>query len=231
MEYSEVIIPVEDMINAGMYARLAKAKAGTLIVGTPHKKGGFAFLLQGTIKQIDGELNYEVSAPLVIATHPGSQRVAYALTDCVYCTVHTVESSSCEQAEVELFEGEPQITRIRNSYKALIASHGLDEEDIVANLQPAILEESDNFYIADSAISGKGVFASKDFDVSTCITIAVIDGQRLATSRYTNHSDIPNARFVDYNANSLALVSTKVILKDMEILVDYSERGLLCHQQ
>jgi hypothetical protein len=231
MEYSEVIIPIEDMINAGIYTRIAKAKAGTLIIGTPHKKGGFAFLLDGTIKQVDGSIEYEVSAPSVIATNAGTQRIAYAVTDCIYSTVHRVEATTCEEAEIELFEGEPQITRIRNSYKALIARHGLDEEAVVNSLQPCILEESDNFYLAPSPVNGTGVFAKKDFDPHTCITMAVINEQRLSTSRYVNHSDIPNARFIDYNETSIALVSTKFIQKDMEIFIDYGERGIICHQQ
>lgn len=229
---SEIIIPIEHAIVDGVYTRVASAKAGTMIIGNAHKKGGFAFLLSGTIKQIDGDLEYEVTAPTIIQTKAGSQRTAYVVTDCVYSTVHAVDATTFEEAELELFEGVSQITRIQNSYKGILTKLNMTDEEVQGIMEDCIVEDSDNFYLAPSTISGTGVFAKIDFSPNTCITMSVLDNQRLATSRYTNHSDIPNARFIDYNNDSLALVATRFISKDSEILIDYRERlGLLCHQQ
>lgn len=229
---SEIIIPIEHALVDGIYTRVASAKAGTLIIGNAHKKGGFAFLLSGTIKQVDGDIEYEVSAPTIIQTKAGSQRVAYAVTDCVYSTAHAVTSTTFDEAELELFEGISQITRIQNSYKSILTTLNLTDEEVKDLMGECLIEESDNFYLANSPINGIGIFAKVNFSPNTCITMSVVDNQRLATSRYTNHSDIPNARFIDYNENSLALVATRFITKDSEILIDYRERlGLLCHQQ
>lgn len=54
--------------------------------------------------------------------------------------------------------------------------------------------------------------------------MSVLDGNRLATVRYVNHSDIPNAKLVDYKDNSTTLVATENIPLGYEILIDYKRR-------
>lgn len=227
---SEQILPVQDFIQNGIYTRLTKIKAGLLLLGVIHKKAGVGFMMQGSMLiKTDGGKAIKVDSPLVIQTKAGSQRAVYALTDVVYCTTHSVDATTVEEAEKELFVEEPQITRIRNSYNSVIHRAGLTD-DIINEIMPmCIKEDSDKFYLGASSIHGTGTFANMAFSPGECIAMAVVDGTRLTTARYVNHSDIPNCRFLDYSNNSIALIATKYIQKDTELFVNYEER--LCLQR
>lgn len=226
-EVSETIIPIEHSVVDGVYTRIAYAKAGCIVVGCTHKKGGTAILLSGVIRQIDGDNKYEISAPKIFNTEAGTQRIALALTDCVYATTHSVVSNNVDDAEKEIFVEEPQITRIRNNFKQMLIENKITNEDIHSemNLLPTIYEHSNNYYIDNSVIDGLGSFAKKEILKDDVIGIAVKDNQRLPLARYVNHSDIPNAKFVDLENGDIILIATVFIPLGNEIFVNYRERN------
>lgn len=221
----EAIIPIEHTLVDGVYTRIAYAVSGQIIVGCPHKKGGVAILLSGKIRQIDGDNKYEIEAPKIFNTQPGTQRMAMIIDDCTYMTVHSVSALTVEEAEKEVFEGIPQITRIRNSFNQLLLEYNLTDEKVHEEMErlPCTIEDSDKYYLGNSSIHGFGTFSKIDFKLGDTIAISILDGNRLATARYVNHSDIPNARLVDYK-DSVALVATDNIPKGYEILIDYTRR-------
>jgi len=222
----EAIIPVEHTLVDGTYTRIAYAVKGQVIVGCPHKKGGVAILLNGSIQQIDGDTKYTISAPKVFNTKADTQRAALALEDCTYMTVHSVKATTVEEAEKEVFEGVPQLTRIRNSFNSLLIEHNITEDDVNKEMEslPVTIEDSDKYYLGNSNIHGIGTFSKIEFKPGDVIAMSVLDGNRLATARYVNHSDIPNAKLVDYKENSVALVATEHIPIGYEILIDYKRR-------
>lgn len=224
---SETIVPIEHSIKDGTYTRIAYAKAGTLIVGCEHKKGGTAILLSGSIRQIDGELKYDIEAPKIFNTEPGTQRIAYAISDTVYATVHSVNSITVEDAEKEIFVQVPQITRIRNDFNSLLLSMDLTEDLVKEDMdsEELFIEDNTRYYLGNSCIHGIGCFTSSDINIGECIATASIDNQRFTTARYINHSDNPNAKFIDYK-DSTILIATKFIPKEYEILVNYRERKI-----
>lgn len=222
---AETILPIEDKIEAGVYTRTLFSPADTLIVGAAHKKAGVAILEKGTIKVIDGENRYMVSAPSMYNTPAGSQKIGYALTDVVFTTKHNVNATTTEEAEIELFEETPQITRIRNSYKDFIQSNDVKPSFPVSSMPV----ETDRYHLDKSIIHGTGVFTSKDFKAGECIGVAVLSDIAMPISQYTNHSDIPNAEIVYFNGGS-AIVALADIAKDNEVFIDYS-RSILCQQQ
>jgi len=221
----EAIIPIEHTLVDGVYTRIAYAVSGQIIVGCPHKKGGLAILLNGKIRQIDGDTKYEIESPKVFNTQPGTQRMAMVIEDCTYMTVHSVQAETVEEAEKEIFEGVPQLTRIRNSFNQLLLYHNLTDEEVHKEMEslPCTIEDSDKYYLGNSAIHGFGTFSKMQFKPGDTIAISILDGNRLATSRYVNHSDIPNAKLVDYK-DSVALVATDNIPIGYEILIDYKRR-------
>lgn len=228
---SETIIPIEHTVIDGVYTRIAYAPANCLIVGCAHKKGGSAFLMKGSIRQIDGDNKYEISAPFIFNTEQGTQRLAYTLTDTIYATTHSVSANTVEEAELEVFEQVPQITRIRNSFKSLLLSLNTTEEVIQEEMDSLdVINEQNSLYkIQPSSIHGLGCFSTTLLETGTCIAMAAINGNRLPTARYINHSDIPNARFIDYK-DGIALIAIKDIPIGYEILVNYKERKLLCQE-
>ena len=52
---------------------------------------------------IDGDEKYEISAPYIYNTAAGTQKLGLALNDCVFVTMHSVEATTTEEAEKELF--------------------------------------------------------------------------------------------------------------------------------
>lgn len=228
---SEIIIPIEHNIVDGLYTRIAYAPPDCLIVGCGHKKGGSAFLMKGSIRQIDGDNKYEISAPFIFNTEQGTQRVAYTLTDTIYATTHSVNAKTVEEAELEVFEQVPQITRIRNSFKSLLIALNTNEELIQKEMDSleVIDEQNDLYTIQQSPIHGLGCFVTTDILVGQCIAMAEVDGTRLPTARYINHSDIHNATFIDYK-DSIALVAIVDIPKGYEILVNYTQRKNTCQE-
>lgn len=217
---SEAIIPIEHSIVDGVYTRIAYAPANCIIVGCEHKQGGTAFLMQGSIRQIDGDLKYEISAPKIFNTEPGTQRVAYTLTDVIYATTHSTKASTVEEAEKELFIGESQLNRIRRSFNSLPIQIPKDTstKQIDGN-------HDKSYYFDKSAIHGNGVFANKQFNIGDCIGMYKVKDTKFIIADYLNHSDIPNAILVKYK-NSIAIVASKIIPERYEIFINYKE--LVC---
>lgn len=214
---SETIIQVEESIVDGVYTRIAYAPANCYILGCEHKQGGTAVLLKGKIKQIDGDASYEISAPFIFNTKPGSQRLAYTLEDTIYATIHSTTKFTTNEAVAELFIGTPQITRIKESFKSL---------DLPSNTGDLVLEHKTSmYYIDNSIIHGLGLFANKEINVGDTIAILDIDSISTGIKDYINHSDVPNAILLGYK-DSTALVCSKQIPYGYEIFINYKE--LIC---
>lgn len=90
--------------HGGMYCREVLHPEGVLIVGCVHKKEHFFVLSSGLLRIIDDDGAKEITGPTVICSKPGTKRAAYALTDCVIMTFHRLESTTLEEAEIELIE-------------------------------------------------------------------------------------------------------------------------------
>lgn len=223
---NEVLIPVEHSVVDGLYTRIAYAKQGSLIVGCAHKKGGTAVLLSGAIRQIDGENKCDIQAPTIFNTFAGTQRIAYAITDCTYATMHSVNSDNVLDAEKELFEQEPQITRIRNSFNRLLLEHNISNEQVNEEMNDQIthFEYSNIYYISESIIDGLGTMLKCDVIKGDTIGVAIRNGNRTPLARYINHSDIPNAYFIDLENRDVSLIAMVDIEKGEEVLVDYTKR-------
>lgn len=225
-EISETIIPIEHSVVDGVYTRIAYAKAGCIVVGCTHKKGGTAILLSGGIKQIDGDNKYEIFAPKIFNTEAGTQRVALALTDCTYATIHSVIATTVEEAEKEIFEEVPQITRIKNSFNELLLENKITDNNVQEFMDslPVTYEHSDTYIIEKSIIDGLGSMARKDIFKNEIIGVAIKDGNRMPLARYVNHSDIPNAKFIDNDDGNTILVAIVSIPMGNEIFVNYKEK-------
>lgn len=228
---SEVLIPIEHSLVDGVYTRIAYAKAGTIIAGCPHLKGGTAILLSGSIQQIDGEEKYEISGPRIFNTTAGSQRIAKVLTDCVYATCHCTEAKTVEEAEELLFVGVPQLTRIRKSYNSLLIELKTSDKEVQDEMDntPYTLEETNKYHIEFSIIHGKGCYASASYKKEDEIGVAIKNGERFGLARFVNHSDIPNCAFYRDENDTVILKAIRNINEGVELLVDYRKEKI-CQQ-
>jgi hypothetical protein len=91
---------------AGLYARELRIPAGTLLTGKVHKTEHLNILSAGTITVWTEEGMRTLSAPFTLVSQPGTKRVGYAHSDCVWTTVHATDETDLERLEAELVETE-----------------------------------------------------------------------------------------------------------------------------
>jgi hypothetical protein len=230
--HCEAICRVDDKIIDSMYIRTCYAPKGTLVVGCGHKKDGISILEKGAIRQIDGDDKYDIVAPCKLFTSAGTQRMAYAIEDTIYTTIHRVESDNCEDAEKELYDAVPQLTRIRNSYKSLLLEYSITEDDVQKEMasKEVVALENDMYEIRESFIQGVGCFTKKNINKGDIIEVSYLDGERRLTARYVNHSDIPNSRHIKCGeSGKISLIAIVDIPIGSEILTNYKET-IQCQQ-
>lgn len=93
-------LPTESLFHAGMYLRAVEMPADGLIVGKVHKCAHFLFLASGTLRI--GQDTFH--APRVIPSNPGTKRALYAVTDCLFFTIHRTDTTDVASAEAEMVE-------------------------------------------------------------------------------------------------------------------------------
>ena len=96
----------------GIYARELRIPAGTLLTGKVHRTEHLNILSAGEITVWTEDGMKRVSAPFTIVSRPGTKRVGFAHTDCVWTTIHGTEETDLERLEAELIEPEIAIAHV-----------------------------------------------------------------------------------------------------------------------
>ena len=86
--YPQLDLPLVHYFSEGVYGRELRIPAGTLLTGKIHKYSQLNVLLKGRILVLVGDQVEDLTAPQVIVSPPGTKRVAYAVEDCAWLTVH-----------------------------------------------------------------------------------------------------------------------------------------------
>jgi quercetin dioxygenase-like cupin family protein len=98
-EMPQIEIPVRHYFSQGLYAREISIPAGALITGKIHKYPQLNILSKGEMLLIsDGEVQ-RVQAPMTVCSPPGTKRAAYAVSDCVWTTIHATDETDVEKIE------------------------------------------------------------------------------------------------------------------------------------
>lgn len=94
-------LPVVHHFSRGVYARELRIPAGTTLTGKVHKFENLNILSQGEMSVSTENGVERVMAPFTIVSPPGTKRVAYAHTDCVWTTIHGTSETDLEKIEAE----------------------------------------------------------------------------------------------------------------------------------
>jgi len=86
--------PVKHHFANGLYGREIFNPADSIIVTKEHKAENISFLLSGTMSVITEDGMKILTGPMVFVTKPGTKRVIYSQTDCLFATVHPNPSNS-----------------------------------------------------------------------------------------------------------------------------------------
>lgn len=98
-EAPQTEMPVTNYFSEGVYGREIFIPAGTIIVGKIHKFSSLNVLVSGEIGVLTNDGMRRVSPPFVEVSPPGTKRVAYAITDTRWLTMHGTHETDIEKIE------------------------------------------------------------------------------------------------------------------------------------
>lgn len=87
-QYPQVELEVKHYFSKGVYARELYIPAGVILTGEIHKFENLNILSKGKIEVLTESGMVTAEAPFAIVSPAGTKRIARALTDCVWTTVH-----------------------------------------------------------------------------------------------------------------------------------------------
>ena len=89
-----------------MYARELFIPAGTVVVGALHKSKHLYMVVTGKCKASSQYETVDIEAPYIGETIPGTKRVIYAETDCVWIGFFPTQLTDIDEIEAALLEPE-----------------------------------------------------------------------------------------------------------------------------
>jgi hypothetical protein len=96
--------PPEHLFAPGIYARVLKMPAGSIIISKIHKTEHFCVALSGraTVVREDGAVREEIEGPRIMRTLPGTQRALYIHEDAVWVTFHVTDKTDVDEIEKDI---------------------------------------------------------------------------------------------------------------------------------
>ena len=94
--------PVKHSFADGCYIREIFNPAGELLVTKIHKKEHPFFLMKGKMSILTEDGVKHIQAPHHGITKPGTKRIIYTHTDCVFVTVHATDKTDVDEVEKEV---------------------------------------------------------------------------------------------------------------------------------
>jgi len=114
--------PLKQTLEGGLYTRELFMPKGHIIVSMIHRQQHPSFLLKGKVSYLtdSGEL-VTVTAPHLIFTQIGTQRVLYIHEDTNWCCVYKTDAKTFEEAEADVYTDDHEMlpAHIINKQKLL----------------------------------------------------------------------------------------------------------------
>lgn len=226
LEMPQVSCPVIHRFGPGVYIREVCIPANTFAVGHYQNFEHLNAMLKGRISALneDGSIT-ELVAPMLFVGKPG-RKIGYIHEDTVWLNIYQTEETDIEKLEscfitkskefnsqqLQLLKSEVDTT----DYKKLLGEFGFSEEQAreQAYNEDDIVSLPFGGYkikVADSAIEGRGLFATADIAEGEIIAPARIEGMRTIAGRFANHSVAPNAIMMQSEGLNINLVALKPI--------------------
>lgn len=95
----QIELPVNHYFSLGIYARELHIQKGVTLTGKIHKYEQLNILAKGKMKVLVGSIIKEIEAPFIVVSPPGTKRIAYALEDCVWITIHGTHETDIDLIE------------------------------------------------------------------------------------------------------------------------------------
>jgi hypothetical protein len=86
-------LKVKHYFSKGVYARELHIPAGVILTGEIHKFENLNILSKGKIEVLTEKGMQEVEAPFTVVSPSGTKRIARAITDCIWTTIHGTDEN------------------------------------------------------------------------------------------------------------------------------------------
>lgn len=97
----EAKIETKHYFSKGVYAREITIPAGTILTGHIHKYTNLNIISKGKIEVLVGDELQIIEAPAIIVSPPGTKRIARAIEDTVWTTIHGTDETNVDKIEQE----------------------------------------------------------------------------------------------------------------------------------
>lgn len=97
--FPQIELKVFHHFSKGVYARELHIPAGTVLTGQIHKFENLNILSKGVMQVSTEDGIITVTAPFTIVSPAGTKRIAHALTDCVWTTIHGTDETNIDEIE------------------------------------------------------------------------------------------------------------------------------------
>lgn len=239
----QVSCPVYHHFGPGLYMREVNLPAGSLVLGHKQRFTHQNIFLKGKMSFLnDDGSETEISAPMIFAAPPGRKCVR-VLEDVTWLNVYPTNERDIETLENTYLEKTDHWLDVEKrpvadpadieDFKSVLKEYGFTEEEVkkVSESEDDQIYWPDGTYsvgVYNSAIHGRGLFATADIKNGDIICPARIEKSRTPAGRYTNHSKNPNAKPV-LSGDNIHFVAIKDIQGCAggyfleEITIDYRE--------
>ena len=234
LKLPQAAIKTAHTFKPGVYERTITIPPWTVLTGAEHKTPYRVRLDKGTIAVNTDAGIVTLTAPCEFDAPAGVQRVGRVFEAEVIWTDIYANPDDCQDLatlEARLYcipacgLGENR-ERDRRDFALFIEQIGLTQTqmDAVVQIEHDLMPMPSGFDVEllDSALHGKGLFVTRDFEVGVVICPGRLNGKRTPAGRFINHSLRPNAQPVKYGDDIYA-VALRALSAGEEISINYRD--------
>jgi hypothetical protein len=235
MPQSDVV--TEHLFMPNVYERKIIIPPWTVLTGAEHKTDYRVRLEKGTIAVNTDDGIKVLTAPIEFDVKAGAKRAGRVFEEEVVwvdvydnptnCTdIKTLEEILFVVPACGLADSRTDAQKAQIDYGRFLHQLGMTHQEVeaIVNIESDLMEMPEGVFVElkDSTIHGKGLFATKDFEIGETVCPGRLDGKRTPGGRFINHSN--NANTVPQKTDDdIYVVATKKILAGEELLLDYRD--------
>jgi hypothetical protein len=228
-------IVTEHIFMPSVYERKITIPAWTVLTGAAHKTDYHVRLEKGTIAVNTDDGVKVFTAPFDFPAKAGMQRAGRVFDEeVVWVDVYDNLDNCTNLAVLEdrlyvvpdcgLADSRTEEQKARVDFGAFLHQIGMtqSEMDKIVHIESDLMDMPKGVYVElrNSPIHGKGLFATRDFEVGETVCPGRLNGKRTPGGRFINHSSNCNVKPEKEGDDIYAVAARKINAGD-ELLVDY----------
>ena len=228
-------IITEHTFMPGVYERKITIPAWTVLTGAAHKTDYHVRLEKGTIAVNTDDGVKVFTAPFDFPAKAGMQRAGRVFDEeVVWVDVYDNPNNCIDLAVLEdrlyvvpecgLAASRTEDQKAKIDFGVFLHQIGMtqSEMDKIVHIESDLIDMPEGVCVElrDSQIHGKGLFATRDFEVGETVCPGRLNGKRTPGGRFINHSSNCNVKPEKKGDDIYAVAARKINAGD-ELLVDY----------